>query len=89
MTDNARNRLDGKVAIVTGAGMGMGAATARVFAGGLRLQQMGLLDRCVLRLRTQGTARSEGDHEGLHQQGPQHAHAGHPCPLEERLLWQS
>ncbi|AOR75744.1 glucose 1-dehydrogenase [Novosphingobium resinovorum] len=33
MTDNARNRLDGKVAIVTGAGMGMGAATARVFAG--------------------------------------------------------
>lgn len=33
MTQNARNRLDGKVAIVTGAGMGMGAATARVFAG--------------------------------------------------------
>lgn len=33
MTDKARNRLDGKVAIVTGAGMGMGAATARVFAG--------------------------------------------------------
>ncbi|MBU6266472.1 MAG: SDR family NAD(P)-dependent oxidoreductase, partial [Sphingomonadales bacterium] len=30
---NARNRLDGKVAIVTGAGMGMGAATARVMAG--------------------------------------------------------
>ncbi|MDE2618729.1 MAG: glucose 1-dehydrogenase [Sphingomonadales bacterium] len=28
-----RNRLDGKVAIVTGAGMGMGAATARVMAG--------------------------------------------------------
>lgn len=30
---SARNRLDGKVAIVTGAGMGMGAATARVMAG--------------------------------------------------------
>lgn len=29
----ARNRLDGKVAIVTGAGMGMGAASARVMAG--------------------------------------------------------
>jgi len=29
----ARNRLDGKVGIVTGAGMGMGAATARVMAG--------------------------------------------------------
>lgn len=28
-----RNRLDGKVAIVTGGGMGMGAATARVMAG--------------------------------------------------------
>lgn len=28
-----RNRLDGKVAIVTGAGMGMGAATAQVMAG--------------------------------------------------------
>lgn len=33
MAENARNRLDGKVAIITGAGMGMGAATARVFAG--------------------------------------------------------
>jgi NAD(P)-dependent dehydrogenase (short-subunit alcohol dehydrogenase family) len=33
MDGKARNRLDGKVAIVTGAGMGMGAATARVFAG--------------------------------------------------------
>ncbi|MEY4722387.1 MAG: hypothetical protein RIQ46_2112 [Pseudomonadota bacterium] len=33
MTTNARNRLDGKVAIVTGAGMGMGAATAGVMAG--------------------------------------------------------
>lgn len=33
MAQNARNRLDGKVAVVTGAGMGMGAATARVFAG--------------------------------------------------------
>ena len=32
MTENALNRLDGKVAIVTGAGKGMGAATARVFA---------------------------------------------------------
>jgi NAD(P)-dependent dehydrogenase (short-subunit alcohol dehydrogenase family) len=32
MTD-AKHRLDGKVAIVTGAGMGMGAATAQVFAG--------------------------------------------------------
>jgi len=30
---SARNRLDGKVAIVTGAAMGMGAATARVMAG--------------------------------------------------------
>jgi NAD(P)-dependent dehydrogenase (short-subunit alcohol dehydrogenase family) len=30
---SARNRLDGKVGIVTGAGMGMGAATARVMAG--------------------------------------------------------
>jgi NAD(P)-dependent dehydrogenase (short-subunit alcohol dehydrogenase family) len=30
---NARNRLDGKVGIVTGAAMGMGAATARVMAG--------------------------------------------------------
>jgi len=29
----ARNRLDGKVGIVTGAGMGMGAATAKVMAG--------------------------------------------------------
>ncbi|WP_298288057.1 glucose 1-dehydrogenase [Novosphingobium sp.] len=28
-----RNRLDGKVAIVTGGGIGMGAATARVMAG--------------------------------------------------------
>lgn len=33
MNEQARNRLDGKVAVVTGAGMGMGAATARVFAG--------------------------------------------------------
>ncbi|MCX7282688.1 MAG: SDR family oxidoreductase [Novosphingobium sp.] len=33
MNDKARNRLDGKVAVVTGAGMGMGAATARIFAG--------------------------------------------------------
>jgi NAD(P)-dependent dehydrogenase (short-subunit alcohol dehydrogenase family) len=32
MTD-AKHRLDGKVAIITGAGMGMGAATAQVFAG--------------------------------------------------------
>lgn len=29
----ARNRLDGKVAVITGAGMGMGAATARIMAG--------------------------------------------------------
>jgi NAD(P)-dependent dehydrogenase (short-subunit alcohol dehydrogenase family) len=29
----SKNRLDGKVAIVTGAGMGMGGATARVMAG--------------------------------------------------------
>ncbi|MEZ5743022.1 MAG: glucose 1-dehydrogenase [Sphingomonadaceae bacterium] len=33
MTTEAGARLDGKVAIVTGAGMGMGAATARLFAG--------------------------------------------------------
>jgi NAD(P)-dependent dehydrogenase (short-subunit alcohol dehydrogenase family) len=33
MMTNAKNRLDGKVGIVTGAGMGMGAATARVMAG--------------------------------------------------------
>lgn len=33
MNTAARNRLDGKVGIVTGAGMGMGAATARVMAG--------------------------------------------------------
>ncbi|MEY4500426.1 MAG: hypothetical protein RIS52_316, partial [Pseudomonadota bacterium] len=26
----AKNRLDGKIAVVTGAGMGMGAATAQV-----------------------------------------------------------
>lgn len=31
--DTAKNRLNNKVAIITGAGMGMGAATARVFAG--------------------------------------------------------
>lgn len=33
MTLDASNRLDGKVAIVTGAGKGMGEATALVFAG--------------------------------------------------------
>jgi NAD(P)-dependent dehydrogenase (short-subunit alcohol dehydrogenase family) len=33
MATAQRNRLDGKVGIVTGAGMGMGAATARVMAG--------------------------------------------------------
>jgi NAD(P)-dependent dehydrogenase (short-subunit alcohol dehydrogenase family) len=33
MMSNAKNRLDGKVAIITGAGMGMGAATAQVMAG--------------------------------------------------------
>ena len=33
MTKSALNRLDGKVSLVTGAGKGMGAATARVFAG--------------------------------------------------------
>lgn len=31
--NNAKNQLNNKVAIVTGAGMGMGAATAQVFAG--------------------------------------------------------
>ena len=31
--ENAKNQLNTKVAIITGAGMGMGAATARVFAG--------------------------------------------------------
>lgn len=31
--DYAKNHLNNKVAIITGAGMGMGAATARVFAG--------------------------------------------------------
>jgi NAD(P)-dependent dehydrogenase (short-subunit alcohol dehydrogenase family) len=31
--DTAKNHLNNKVAIITGAGMGMGAATARVFAG--------------------------------------------------------
>jgi NAD(P)-dependent dehydrogenase (short-subunit alcohol dehydrogenase family) len=31
--DTAKNHLNKKVAIITGAGMGMGAATARVFAG--------------------------------------------------------